>query len=81
MTIEQKVSREQMMLSALDLLTAAIQLLDRAGAPGHIATHLDLASHQLEDVLPKALVARLSRSDPWHEDGETVSTIPQPRPC
>jgi hypothetical protein len=40
-----------MLSEALNHLQSAIELLDRAGAPGHIAAHVDLAARQLEDLL------------------------------
>jgi len=42
---------EEMMTTALLHLRAAIDLLDRADAPGQIAAHVDLACHQLEDLV------------------------------
>lgn len=39
---------------ALQQLQAAIALLDRVGAPGHIAAHVDLAVNQLQDLLPSS---------------------------
>lgn len=41
-------SPRQMMSDALDHLQAAIELLDKANAPGQIAAHLDFAFHQLD---------------------------------
>ena len=41
----------QMMSDALDHLQAAIELLDRAEAPGQIAAQIDLAFHQLDRLL------------------------------
>ncbi len=43
--------REKLYLDALQLIQSSIRLLDRANAPGHIAAHLDLALHQLEDAI------------------------------
>lgn len=40
-----------MLSEALSHLEAAIGILDRAGAPGHIAAHVDLAARQLEEAL------------------------------
>lgn len=36
---------------ALKQLQSAIDLLDRSDAPAHIAAHVDLAAHQLQDVI------------------------------
>jgi hypothetical protein len=38
---------QHMLLEALDLLQAALDLLDRAAAPAQIGAHVDLAIHQL----------------------------------
>lgn len=38
---------------ALEQLQFAIEILDRSNAPAHIAAHVDLAIHQLRDVLGK----------------------------
>ena len=43
--------KERMLGKALAQLRSAIELLDRASAPGHIAAHIDLAVHQLECAL------------------------------
>jgi hypothetical protein len=48
---EQDSGVKQLYLEAMQLLQMAIELLDRANAPGHIAAHLDLAVHQLQDVI------------------------------
>jgi hypothetical protein len=37
--------------TALSLLRGAIDLLDEANAPGHIAAQVDLAAHQLESLV------------------------------
>jgi hypothetical protein len=44
-------SNWQLHLDALKQLQSAIELLDRANAPGHIAAHVDLAMHQLQDLI------------------------------
>lgn len=36
---------------ALQLLRSAIEVLDREAAPGHIAAHVDLAAHELEQAI------------------------------
>lgn len=38
---------------ALRLTTEAIVVLDAAGAPGHIAAHLDLAAHRITKAIEK----------------------------
>lgn len=38
-------------LQVLQQLQSAIETLDRVDAPGHIAAHIDLALHQLKDVI------------------------------
>lgn len=35
---------------ALNLLVCAIELLDQAGAPGHIAAYVDLAAHEVKNL-------------------------------
>jgi hypothetical protein len=42
---------ERPLMQALNYLQAAIELLDRGRAPGHIAAHVDLAAHQLRDAI------------------------------
>lgn len=44
-TVDQQLSR------ALKELKRAIELLDRASAPTQIAAHVDLAVHQLRDLI------------------------------
>ena len=46
---------------ALVQLQSAIQLLDEANAPGHIAAHVDLAVNELMRVLSVAHAPSLSR--------------------
>lgn len=36
---------------ALQHLEAAIEILDRIGAPAHVAAHVDLAACQLKDII------------------------------
>lgn len=45
-TVQQRALRD-----ALDHLRAALELLDRAGAPPQIGAHVDLARHQVERAL------------------------------
>jgi hypothetical protein len=51
MSENDKAARQTMMMSALDHLQQAIDLLDQAEAPGQIAAHADLAVHQLAEAL------------------------------
>ena len=56
MTEQTNPATEIMLQDALDHLRSAIALLDRAGAPGHIAAHADLAASELEracDIAPR----------------------------
>ena len=50
----QSLTAADMMSAALEHLVAALELLDQCGAPGHIGSHIDLASHQLEEALRSA---------------------------
>jgi hypothetical protein len=50
-TREDHSERLGLYLKAMEHFQAAIDLLDRANAPGHIAAHLDLAMHKLQDVI------------------------------
>ena len=43
--------QQQMLLNALDLLYAALGVLDRAAAPAQIGAHVDLAANQLADAI------------------------------
>lgn len=49
---------------ALHRLRSVIDLLDRSSAPGHIAAHLDLAAHQLQEAINSvpALVNQIDRN-------------------
>ena len=42
------------------LIASAIALLDKAGAPPHIAAHLDLAHHQLASLIENGGLANCS---------------------
>lgn len=46
-----------MLLEALDLLQAALALLDQAAAPAQIGAHVDLAIHQLGSTVATAAKA------------------------
>lgn len=43
--------RQRMLVDAFNHLQCAIELLDRAAAPGNIAANLDLALHHLQGEL------------------------------
>lgn len=45
--------------SALAHLHEALALLDKAGAPGQIGAHVDLAAHQLQDLLSQPASSRV----------------------
>lgn len=65
--------------AALEQLHSAIALLDRAGAPGQIAAHVDLAANQLADILlPAAREIRPLQGE--DENPATGSTFWRPRP-
>jgi hypothetical protein len=49
--MEDGKSAQQMLVDALSHMREAIELLDRAAAPGQIAANVDLAVNQLEEVL------------------------------
>jgi hypothetical protein len=68
-----------MLEAALEQLQCAIALLDRAGAPGQIAAHVDLAANQLADIIQPAGREIMRLQD---EDGNpaTGSTVWQQRP-
>jgi hypothetical protein len=44
---KQATDPQQLMRDALNLMTRALDLLDRAAAPANVGAHLDLAIHQL----------------------------------
>lgn len=68
------VDRKQKLLSnALVHLKSAIELLDQAAAPGHIAAHVDLAANQLEDTLARTKAAPSFR--PMNENGEGCEKV------
>lgn len=60
-------SNQKLLTSALVHLQSAIELLDRAAAPGQIAAHVDLAASQLENLLPVAMNSAFTR---MNENGE-----------
>jgi hypothetical protein len=50
-TEDKNLGRQQMLCDAADYLQSAIDLLDGAAAPGHIAAHVDLGLQQLKDII------------------------------
>jgi hypothetical protein len=50
---DHRSTRSQLYSEALHQLQTAIDMLDRANAPGHIAAHVDLAMHQLQEVIDR----------------------------
>ena len=48
---DESASDEELLVHALTELQTALDLLDRARAPGHIGAHVDLAIHQLTDAI------------------------------
>lgn len=48
---QSSLSREEVLVSAADLLRSALELLDTAEAPAQIGAHVDLAIHQLQSEL------------------------------
>lgn len=53
--MEAKANTEQQQWNiALQKLQSAIEILDHCNAPAHIAAHIDLAVHQLQDVIGQA---------------------------
>ena len=61
------------MVSALDNLHAALDALDRAGAPGHIGAHVDLAAHELSQALGCAAMSVLRKISGIDDGCEAVS--------
>jgi hypothetical protein len=64
------LSTDKLLADALNHLEAAIELLDQAGAPGHVAAHADLAASQLQ-----ALVATRGAIRRMNENGEEFGTV------
>jgi hypothetical protein len=61
-------SDQQMLAEASHHLRSAIDLLDRAGAAGHIAAHADLALNELDRLIAA------SRFRQSREPGDCVGT-------
>ena len=61
-------SYEHLLAKALAQLQSAINLLDRAEAPGHIAAHVDLAMHQLRDAMsaPEQNTVQIAKNAELH---------------
>jgi len=72
------VSNQQMLIDASSHLSSAIDLLDRATAPGHIAAHADLALNQLKELISEAyhgLGTRRRHDDQGCDEVESRSTV------
>jgi hypothetical protein len=63
-----------MLRDAADYLQSAIDLLDGASAPGHIAAHVDLGLQQLKDVISTAQGAGSSGPDANDQGYRTAQT-------
>jgi hypothetical protein len=72
---------ENMLIEAMNHLRAAIDLLDRAGAPGHIAAHADLAFNQLEQGVSTGNCESLRKLGAGDEDCGHLRTCYPPRLC
>lgn len=67
-------SDNELLVTALSHLRAAIDLLDDAAAPGHIAAHADLAAHQLEALIGRGAPSKVEMPGPSSDapvDGAT----------
>jgi hypothetical protein len=60
-----KTAAPQMLVQAFDHLRSAIDLLDEAGAPAHIAATLDLARNRLLNELPALEQASFKIDETW----------------
>ena len=49
------VQKQQLLTEALQYLQSALDLLDRSDASAHIGAHVDLAVHQLREVIDGCL--------------------------
>lgn len=67
-------ARQQMLTDAFKHLQSAMDLLDGADAPGHIAAHIDLAACKLEELLPAGKVASVRPADLM--DGAWPTALP-----
>lgn len=62
--VEDEPTVDEQLSDALKQLQSAIALLDRSNAPAHIAAHVDLAVHQLQDAMEsRATGGSLSQMD------------------
>ncbi len=75
MNDNQAPPKQQLLIDALDHLRQAIDLLDLAAAPGHIAAHIDLALNQVENELSVETPLGLSSGDPNPDDRRTIETF------
>ena len=62
--VKEDSQRGQLLSEALQHLQVSIDLLDAVSAPAHIGAHIDLAIHQLQDVIESDVAgARLAQID------------------
>ena len=61
-----------MLTGAFHHLQSAIQLLDAAEAPGHIACHVDLAARQVEELI----AGGKAKLTPTAADGASPAALP-----
>lgn len=61
---------DESLREALDHLVCAIELLDQAGAPAHIAAHVDLAAHEVKN---------LGEPGPWQASVTDIETNADPQ--
>jgi hypothetical protein len=72
--MSETTERQQMLADAFHHLQSAIELLDRADAPGNIAANLDLALHQLQAELWR-LQQTASQQGASDQDSEAAWTF------
>jgi hypothetical protein len=72
--MSETTERQQMLADAFHHLQSAIELLDRADAPGNIAANLDLARHQLQSELSREQRAA-NRQGANDQDSEAAWTF------
>lgn len=67
------VSKHELLANALKHMRTAIEMLDLAAAPGHLAAHVDLAASQLEELLTRKASPALKRVNENGDGCEKVS--------
>lgn len=72
--MQRTADRQQMLVDALNHIQAALELLDRATAPGNIGANLDLSLHQLKAELGEDLPQLPRTLDVVDRDSEEVWT-------